>query len=393
MSNNSGKIEMVSKQRNIFIITNDADFEFWCKGELGCLYNCYSYIAAELTDKVLSEFKKDTTSFVIVDAVNYNEDKIKKIINLLLFSFENDNKNIIVCVNSYNKELHSLQIKNSFIHTFNFDKKENFLKIIDEIMNTNFTFKKGLLKYTLTDNPIMNDFKISVKKAQYSDLNVILLGESGCGKTYYMEEIVKRSLRKDKKWIRFDANRANKELFDFQLFGSKKGSFTGADRDMDGIIEQLDGGTILIDEIADLSLENQGKLLEVIGENLYYKLGETQPRKINVRVICATNKNIKKLLNEDLFRKDLYNRLNGLLIYVPSLNKHVEDIPGLCNDYFLKRGYTVSKSALITLMNYNWNEKNIRFLFTVLERAVTNTMISPFPDSKIIEESALDFTY
>lgn len=208
---------------------------------------------------------------------------------------------------------------------------------------------------------------------------VLIVGESGVGKELFAEQVHLRSVRNEKPFIRVNCAALPEHLLESELFGHVKGAFTDASNDRRGRFELADGGTIFLDEIGDFPFELQAKLLRVIEQKVFEKVGSSEPIKVDVRIIAATNKDIDKAMEEGTFRQDLYYRLNVLPLYIPPLRERTEDIPELA-DYFLKRynheikkqieGFTTE--AMDALFSYHW-PGNIRELENVIERAAVIT--------------------
>jgi two-component system response regulator AtoC len=218
-----------------------------------------------------------------------------------------------------------------------------------------------------------------IKKVAMSNCLVLLQGESGTGKELVGRAIHYNSLRKEGPFVPVNCAALPESLLESELFGHEKGAFTGAGGRKLGKFEVASGGTIFLDEIADMSLAMQAKILRVVQEQSFERVGGTKPIKVDLRVISATNKDLEKAMAKGLFREDLYHRLNVITIYLSPLHKRKEDIPLLAN-YFLKRYNrvngrkikTISAKALDLLMDYNW-PGNVRELENVIERAVVLT--------------------
>ena len=219
--------------------------------------------------------------------------------------------------------------------------------------------------------------KLSIaKRVADTNSSVLILGESGVGKELFAEQIHLNSSRAQKPFIRVNCAALPEHLLESELFGHVKGAFTDATADRRGRFELADGGTIFLDEIGDVPFNLQAKLLRVLQDKIFEKVGSSEPFKVDVRIIAATNKDIELELSEGRFRQDLYYRLNVLPIYVPPLRERKEDIPELI-DFFLKRlnhdtkkqirGFT--SSAIEALLSYSW-PGNVRELENVVERAV-----------------------
>jgi len=205
---------------------------------------------------------------------------------------------------------------------------------------------------------------------------VLLRGESGTGKELFAKAIKNLSERKDKKFVTINCAALPDNLIESELFGYEKGSFTGATSGRDGLFKEADGGTIFLDEIGELSLSLQSKLLRVLQESTIRRLGCNKEEKIDVRVIAATHRDLEKMVSEGGFRQDLYYRLNVVPIYIPPLRNRMEDIPSLVS-YFIKnlnakvnKDIKGANSDFISgLLNYNW-PGNVRELQNVIERAM-----------------------
>ncbi len=237
-----------------------------------------------------------------------------------------------------------------------------------------------------------------------SDVTVLISGESGTGKELVARALHYNSPRKDKPFIALFCGALPENLLESELFGHKKGAFTGATSDKKGLFEAADGGSFFLDEIGDLSPKIQTELLRVIQEGEIKRVGENQVRYVNVRIIAATNKNLEELVQAGLFREDLYYRLNVIKIELPPLRKREGDIPLLAN-YFLtkhaaktrKQVQGFSPEAMKRLMSYHW-PGNVRELENTVERALLLTkdifiqpenLHLPEPELKLPEKMSL----
>ncbi|MCX7948784.1 MAG: sigma-54 dependent transcriptional regulator [Treponemataceae bacterium] len=209
-----------------------------------------------------------------------------------------------------------------------------------------------------------------------SDATVVVSGESGTGKELVARFIHERSLRKHKPFVAVNISALPESLAESELFGHKRGAFTGADTDRMGRFELADGGTLFIDEIGDVPVHLQVKLLRVLQFGIIERVGENTPRKLDVRVIAATNKNLPQLVEQGLFRKDLFYRINVITLDLPPLRERKEDIPLLVQHFiekFNQRNHRmvqgVSREAMEHLMRYDY-PGNVRELENIIERAV-----------------------
>jgi Nif-specific regulatory protein len=209
-----------------------------------------------------------------------------------------------------------------------------------------------------------------------TDSSVLLLGESGVGKELFAEQIHLRSRRSQRALVRVNCAALPEALLESELFGHVKGAFTDAVNERRGRFELADGGTIFLDEIAELPLTLQAKMLRVLQQHTFEKVGSSEPIHVDVRIIAATNRDIEEMVEEGTFRRDLYYRLNVLPLHVPPLRERREDIPALA-EHFLKqfnretkkqlRGF--SEEAMEELLSYSW-PGNVRELENAVERAV-----------------------
>ena len=239
---------------------------------------------------------------------------------------------------------------------------------------------KILKEYEIVgESPQLKEVLDIVKRVSPLDVTVIIYGESGTGKELIARTIHFNSPRKDRPFIPVNIAALPEELVESELFGYKKGAFTGATTDKVGIFKACDGGTILLDEVAEASPRLQAKLLRVIEYKKFTPLGSTKEEEVDVRIIAATNKNLFTLVKEGKFREDLYYRLNVVPIYLPPLRERVEDIPLLVN-YFIKK-YSVrynleekalDDEALKLLMSYSW-PGNVRELENFIEHLLIVT--------------------
>ncbi len=236
-----------------------------------------------------------------------------------------------------------------------------------------------------------------VQKVAPTDANVLILGENGTGKYVFAKEIHLQSNRKNHPFIHVDLGALNENLFESELFGYAKGAFTDAQKDTLGRFELAAGGTIFLDEIGNLSLHLQSKLLTVIQNRKVTRLGEGTERSIDTRIICATNAPIHEMVNDQTFRQDLLFRINTIELQLPPLRERKEDVEVLAthflkklNQRYRKQLSSISSNAISALKNYNF-PGNIRELEHMIERAVIiteNTSIEPedlhFSSRKIV---------
>jgi len=210
-----------------------------------------------------------------------------------------------------------------------------------------------------------------------TDASVLILGESGTGKELVVREIHKRSLRKNKPLVKVNCASIPRELYESEFFGHVKGAFTGALKDRAGRFEVADGGTLFLDEVGEIPLDLQSKLLRVLQENQYERVGDERTRQVDVRVIAATNRDLKKEVEAGRFRQDLYYRINVFPLEVAPLRERKEDIPLLAANFLeltskkmnCSNPPKLTQAHVIDLQKYDW-PGNIRELQNVIERAV-----------------------
>ena len=247
----------------------------------------------------------------------------------------------------------------------------------------------------------MKDIKAQIDKVAPTEARVLVTGSNGTGKELVARWIHEKSNRNNKPIVEVNCAAIPAELIESELFGHEKGAFTSAVKQRIGKFEQANGGTLFLDEIGDMSLKAQAKVLRALQENIITRVGGDKAIKVNVRVIAATNKNLRHEIKKGKFREDLYHRLAVILIHVPKLNDRREDIP-LLVQHFIKQICTeygtatkkISKEALDLLKKVDWTG-NIRELRNVVERLIilsgkvisvedvqTNVISSASPDVK-----------
>ncbi len=216
-----------------------------------------------------------------------------------------------------------------------------------------------------------------IDKVAKFHIPVLILGESGTGKNMVASAIHHNTYnpRKDKPYVEVNCSTLSETLLENELFGHTKGAFTGAINYKPGILESIDGGTLFLDELGDTPLSVQAKLLKFLETGEFIRLGDIKPVKVNVRLIAATNKNLLRAVENNLFRLDLYHRINTIEIQVPALRERKNDIPVLISTYTkqhahaLQRNVTFSKEAIQTLCDYHW-PGNIRELSHIVQSLI-----------------------
>ncbi len=238
------------------------------------------------------------------------------------------------------------------------------------------TAVESSLEWLLGRSPEMKRVIQQIHQVAWSDFTIIIEGETGTGKSFIAQQIHSLSRRADKPFTSVDMGVIPEALVESELFGYEKGAFTGADKKKKGYFEMTDGGTLLIDELQNMSPLVQSKLLGVVEQKRIFPVGGTRPVDVDVRIIAATNTDIKESVKEKRFREDLFFRLSEFVITLPPLRERVEDIPFLANRFLMDAGAELNKQmkaidddSILLLMRYPW-PGNVRELKNVIRRAV-----------------------
>lgn len=214
-----------------------------------------------------------------------------------------------------------------------------------------------------------------VSKVAGNDVTVLITGESGTGKEMVATTINRESPRSTKPYLKMNCAAIPSELLESQLFGHERGAFTGAISRQEGCFERANGGSLFLDEIGDMSMMTQTKLLRVLQEQEFERIGGNTTIKVDVRIMAATNKNLLEEIKKGRFREDLYYRLNVVEIHIPPLRERIEDIPEIVGSFleefkekYNKPDLRISNDAMMALTSYAW-PGNVRELRNVIERA------------------------
>jgi two-component system, NtrC family, nitrogen regulation response regulator NtrX len=237
--------------------------------------------------------------------------------------------------------------------------------------------KKVSQKYEIIGNSApLQEVKQMIDKVAPTEARVLITGPNGSGKELVARQLHERSQRSAAQFVEVNCAAIPSELIESELFGHEKGSFTSAIKQRLGKFEQAEGGTLFLDEIGDMSLAAQAKVLRALQENKITRVGGDKDISVNVRVLAATNKDLKNEIAEHRFREDLYHRLSVIVIKVPSLNDRMDDIPLLINKFlediaaeYGSRKKEINKEAMELLQKHNWTG-NIRELRNVIERLI-----------------------
>ncbi len=221
----------------------------------------------------------------------------------------------------------------------------------------------------------MQDIYEIIESVAESDANIFILGESGTGKEVIANAIHYKSHRSKKPFVKLNCSALPKDLIESELFGHKKGAFTGATGDKEGFLGRANGGSLLLDEIGEMPVSLQPKLLRVLQERIYYPVGSDKPQEVDFRLISSTNRNPFDAIQDGNLREDLYYRINTIEIKIPPLRERMEDVPMLA-EHFLQiyvekynKHCDFSEKAYDQMLNYNWRG-NVRELQHVVERAI-----------------------
>ncbi|RME19220.1 MAG: sigma-54-dependent Fis family transcriptional regulator, partial [Deltaproteobacteria bacterium] len=234
---------------------------------------------------------------------------------------------------------------------------------------------------------VMQELYALLEKISGTEATVLIEGENGTGKELVARAIHANSPRRNKPFVVQNCSAFNDNLLDSELFGHARGAFTGATSAKKGLFEVADGGTFFLDEIGDMSPALQVKLLRVLQEGTFLPVGSTQEKHVDVRIIAATNRDLKSMVEQGLFREDLYFRLNVVNLVMPPLRERIEDIPILVEHFIAKhapgRRVRLSEECLKRLMDYNW-PGNVRELEHEIER-----LLVLCPEDNVIKEEFL----
>ncbi len=258
----------------------------------------------------------------------------------------------------------------AYLNSVNYRERQNQFEILQNAFDVGKDYHPFFAK-----NPVVLSLIENIKEAASINSSVLIVGESGVGKELFAEQVHLLSTRKDKPFVRVSCASLSPPLLESELFGHVKGAFTDAVSSRKGRFEVADKGTIFLDEIGELPLSLQAKLLRVIQERKFERVGSSDTISVDVRIIAATNRNLENMVKEGTFRGDLYYRLNVLPINVPPLRERRDEIPGFC-DFFLKKFKNethkdfvgLSEGAKTLILSYMW-PGNIRELENAIERA------------------------
>ncbi len=292
------------------------------------------------------------------------------------------NEKLIATINT------AIKLKQSYLEV---DKLKKAKEMLEEQISKPFGDIIG-------ESPAIKEVFTIIDKVAKTDANVLILGENGTGKELIARAIHQRSLRKDKSFVSVDMGAITETLFESELFGHKKGAFTDAREDRPGRFELANGGTLFLDEIGNLSMSLQSKLLSALQSRQVTRVGANQALPVDIRLICATNMPLQKMVQEGTFRQDLLYRINTVELQVPPLSERMDDIPLLAKHYlnyyskkYHKNVGTIAQEAMDKLKRYPW-PGNIRELQHAIERAVIMTDSSSLQESDFLFSRSMNNT-
>ncbi len=352
------------------------------------LKHSYDVRYATTSSEGLCLLEKEAVDLVLLDLIIGNDngiDVLKKI-------KEYDNSIPVIIMTAFGSIKTSVSAMKNGAYTYltkplDLDELQVFIKqaldmkkLSDDVDFLSGELKQGYKYQEMIGKSVpMQEVYELIEKLKDVDSNVIILGESGTGKELAARALHFSGKRQDERFVVINCAAIPEHLLEGELFGHKKGSFTGALQDKKGRFEVANRGTIFLDEIGDMPLGLQSKVLRVIQEKEFIPLGSTDARKVDVRIIAATNRSLEKLIDEGKFREDLFYRLNVISITMPTLRNRKEDIPLLCNHFIKQFNAEQNKSvqrltneAEELLLSYNY-PGNVRQLANILEHAMILT--------------------
>ena len=370
-------------QRTILVADDDASIRSLLKQLLSD--EGYSVVEATTGTEVVDKVKDVNPDLVIMDVRMPELDGIEALSKLKVSS-PKTSVLIMTAFGSSNNAIRAMELGafDYITKPFELDKISHTVKRVIEYRD--LTSEIQVLRDEISslvqterivgNSPAMQEVYKTVGKVAKADATVLITGESGTGKELVAEALHYNSNRRSGPIVKVSCAALPETLLEAELFGHEKGSFTGAMTQRRGRFEMADKGTIFLDEIGEMSLPMQTKLLRVLQERKIERVGSSLPIKVDIRIICATNKDLQRQVEQQKFRDDLFYRLNVINIHMPPLRDRKEDIPALVEHFLAKHRYSataqpaaISEEALKRLMEYDW-PGNVRELENVVERAV-----------------------
>ena len=370
-------------QRTILVADDDASIRSLLKQLLSD--EGYSVVEATTGTEVVEKVKDTNPDLVIMDVRMPELDGIEALSKLKVSS-PKTSVLIMTAFGSSNNAIRAMELGafDYITKPFEVDKISHTVKRVIEYRD--LTSEVQVLRDEISslvqterivgNSPAMQEVYKTVGKVAKADATVLITGESGTGKELVAEALHYNSNRRSGPIVKVSCAALPETLLEAELFGHEKGSFTGAMTQRRGRFEMADKGTIFLDEIGEMSLPMQTKLLRVLQERKIERVGSSLPIKVDIRIICATNKDLQRQVGQQKFRDDLFYRPNVINIHMPPLRDRKEDIPALVEHFLAKHRYSataqpaaISEEALKRLMEYDW-PGNVRELENVVERAV-----------------------
>jgi len=370
-------------QRTILVADDDASIRSLLKQLLSD--EGYSVVEATTGTEVVEKVKDVNPDLVIMDVRMPELDGIEALSKLKVSS-PKTSVLIMTAFGSSNNAIRAMELGafDYITKPFELDKISHTVKRVIEYRD--LTSEVQVLRDEISslvqterivgNSPAMQEVYKTIGKVAKADATVLITGESGTGKEIVAEALHYNSNRRSGPMVKVSCAALPETLLEAELFGHEKGSFTGAMTQRRGRFEMADKGTIFLDEIGEMSLPMQTKLLRVLQERKIERVGSSLPIKVDIRIICATNKDLQRQVEQQKFRDDLFYRLNVINIHMPPLRDRKEDIPALVEHFLAKHRYSataqpaaISEEALKRLMEYEW-PGNVRELENVIERAV-----------------------
>ena len=370
-------------QRTILVADDDASIRSLLKQLLSD--EGYSVVEATTGTEVVEKVKETNPDLVIMDVRMPELDGIEAL-SKLKASSPKTSVLIMTAFGSSNNAIRAMELGafDYITKPFELDKISHTVKRVIEYRD--LTSEVQVLRDEISslvqterivgNSPAMQEVYKTVGKVAKADATVLITGESGTGKELVAEALHYNSNRRSGPIVKVSCAALPETLLEAELFGHEKGSFTGAMTQRRGRFEMADKGSIFLDEIGEMSLPMQTKLLRVLQERKIERVGSSLPIKVDIRIICATNKDLQRQVEQQKFRDDLFYRLNVINIHMPPLRDRKEDIPALVEHFLAKHRYSataqpaaISEEALKRLMEYDW-PGNVRELENVVERAV-----------------------
>jgi DNA-binding NtrC family response regulator len=355
-------------------------------------------INASTIADALSIIEKETIDFVFLDIESMPKQEID-LVNYIKTRSPHTEIIILCSINELDEAINALRNGATFylvkpIKTTDIETILAKLSTKVDRQQEYIVLEQRILSDLMSGSPVMQKtLKLAMKIAPTSS-TVLISGESGTGKEFFAKIIHRMSNRIDGEFVPMNCGSIPDTLFESELFGYKKGAFTGADRDKPGLVEEANLGSLFLDEVGELSPSGQVKLLRFLQERTFRRIGESAQRTVNVRILAASNKDLSQLVSEGKFREDLFYRLNVFNLFLPPLRQRKETIPNLINlfvhknnDLLDKNVNRLSPAAQSALADYNY-PGNVRELENIIEHAVVMA-----DGNEIVEKDLPEFLF